>query len=205
MVTLIAPASYASPTPTRSPKAAVPKAAVPKAAVTKKAVVKKIPVRKITPKRSIGLSPSPSSKWPPASFKSNGEVFAKIPTAKELISAASSNPALTRQLAQTVEGVRVCEKYSCAAVQVAAVNGCSYWEVNSKIVGEISTEDKTLRTISLVRVLANKTTAKQVLTILIISQEAIELHHQIAGISANCHHDVSSEKIPSTSFSPVDN
>ena len=29
------------------------------------------------------IKPSPSPKWPPAGFKSNGEVYAKIPTAKK--------------------------------------------------------------------------------------------------------------------------
>ena len=98
------------------------------------------------PRKKNTLTPSPSPKWPPVGFKSNGEVFAKIPSAQELISNASNNKKLTSQLAQLVDGVRICEKYSCGAVQVASFNGCTWWEVNAKLVGETSADDLTQRT-----------------------------------------------------------
>ena len=90
------------------------------------------------------LSPSPSPKWPPTGFKSNGEVYAKVPTAKELIGTASNSTVLTRALAQLVDGVRICEKYSCGALQIASLNGCTWWEINAKVVGAVSSDDKTL-------------------------------------------------------------
>ena len=162
-------------------------------------------VVKISNKKKNTLSPSPSPKWPPLGFKSNGEVYAKIPTPKELVGTASNSPVLTRQLAQLVDGVRICEKYSCGAVQLASLNGCSWWEVNAKLQGVTSATDKTLRVFGTLRTLARATSPRQITTILLISQEVIELKHVIAGISANCHHDATSEKRPSSVYTPLTN
>jgi hypothetical protein len=177
--------------PTVSPKAT--------AKATKKAVVKKKPRKKVT------ITPSPKASWPPAGFKANGEVFAKIPSAKELVGTASNSKVLTGQLAQKVDGVAICEKYSCGAVQVASLNGCTRWEVNAKLVGETSATDKTLKTFGTIRTLAGATKVKQITTILLISQEPLELRHVVTNISAICHHDSTSEKIPSTIYKSATN
>jgi len=181
--------------PTVSPKAT--EKATAKA--TKKAVVKKKPRKKVT------ITPSPKPKWPPSGFKANGDVYAKIPNAKELVGTASNSKILTAQLAQKVDGVAICEKYSCGAVQVAALDGCTWWEVNSKLVGETSATDKTLKTFGSIRTLAGKTTSKQITTILIISQEPLELRHVVTNISAICHKDPATEKIPSTTYKSATN
>jgi hypothetical protein len=177
--------------PTVSPKAT--------AKATKKAVVKKKPRKKVT------ITPSPKASWPPAGFKANGEVFAKIPSAKELVGTASNSKVLTGQLAQKVDGVAICEKYSCGAVQVASLNGCTRWEVNAKLVGETSATDKTLKTFGTIRTLSGATKVKQITTILLISQEPLELRHVVTNISAICHHDSTSEKIPSTIYKSATN
>jgi hypothetical protein len=181
--------------PTVSPKAT--EKATAKA--TKKAVVKKKPRKKVT------ITPSPKPKWPPSGFKANGDVYAKIPNAKELVGTASNSKILTAQLAQKVDGVAICEKYSCGAVQVAALDGCTWWEVNSKLVGETSATDKTLKTFGSIRTLAGKTTSKQITTILIISQEPLELRHVVTNISAICHKNPATEKIPSTTYKSATN
>lgn len=181
--------------PTVSPKAT----AKATAKATKKAVVKKKPRKKVT------ITPSPKPKWPPSGFKANGDVYAKIPTAKELVGTASNSKILTAQLAQKVDGVAICEKYSCGAVQVAALDGCTWWEVNSKLVGETSATDKTLKTFGSIRTLAGKTTSKQITTILIISQEPLELRHVVTNISAICHKNPATEKIPSTTYKSATN
>jgi len=193
----------ATPTPTAKTTAKVtakptvsPKAT---AKATKKAVVKKKPRKKIT------ITPSPKPKWPPSGFKANGEVFAKIPNAKELVGTASNSKILTAQLAQKVDGVAICEKYSCGAVQVASLNGCTRWEVNAKLVGETSATDKTLKTFGTIRTLAGATKVKQITTILLISQEPLELRHVVTNISAICHHDSTTEKIPSTIYKSATN
>ena len=191
----------ATPTPTAKTTAkptASPKASA-KATATKSAVVKKKPRKKAT------ITPSPKPKWPPSGFKANGDVFAKIPNAKELVGTASNSKILTAQLAQKVDGVAICEKYSCGAVQVASLNGCTWWEVNAKLVGETSATEKTLKTFGSIRTLAGKTTSKQITTILIISQEPLELRHVVTNISAICHQESATEKIPSTTYKSATN
>jgi hypothetical protein len=195
--------SKATPSPTAkaTAKATAKPTVSPKATAkaTKKAVVKKKPRKKIT------ITPSPKPKWPPSGFKANGEVFAKIPNAKELVGTASNSKILTAQLAQKVDGVAICEKYSCGAVQVASLNGCTRWEINAKLVGETSATDKTLKTFGTIRTLAGATKVKQITTILLISQEPLELRHVVTNISAICHHDSTTEKIPSTIYKSATN
>ena len=91
----------------------------------------------------------------------------------------------------TVDGVRICENYSCGAVQVASFNGCTWWEVNAKLVGQTSPDDSTQRTFGTIQVLANATKPKQIITILLISQELLTLKHVVRGISIKCHHNPS--------------
>jgi len=195
--------SKATPSPTAkaTAKATAKPTVSPKATAkaTKKAVVKKKPRKKIT------ITPSPKPKWPPSGFKANGDVYAKIPNAKELVGTASNSKILTAQLAQKVDGVAICEKYSCGAVQVASLDGCTWWEVNAKLVGETSATDKTLKTFGTIRTLAGATKVKQITTILLISQEPLELRHVVTNISAICHHDSTSEKIPSTIYKSATN
>ena len=199
--------SKATPTPTTkttakpSAKPTVSPKATTKATAkaTKKAVVKKKPRKKVT------ITPSPKASWPPKGFKANGDVYAKIPNAKELVGTASNSKILTAQLAQKVDGVAICEKYSCGAVQVASLDGCTWWEVNSKLVGETSATDKTLKTFGSIRTLASKTKSKQITTILIISQEPLELRHVVTNISAICHKNPATEKIPSTTYKSATN
>jgi hypothetical protein len=201
MVPTHAATTKATPTPTAkaSAKPSVSAKATAKPTATKKAVVKKKPRKKVT------ITPSPKPKWPPSGFKANGDVYAKIPNAKELVGTASNSKILTAQLAQKVDGVAICEKYSCGAVQVAALDGCTWWEVNSKLVGETSATDKTLKTFGSIRTLAGKTTSKQITTILIISQEPLELRHVVTNISAICHKNPATEKIPSTTYKSTTN
>ena len=201
MVPTHAATTKATPTPTAkaSAKPSVSAKATSKPTATKKAVVKKKPRKKIT------ITPSPKPKWPPSGFKANGDVYAKIPNAKELVGTASNSKILTAQLAQKVDGVAICEKYSCGAVQVASLDGCTWWEVNSKLVGETSATNKTLKTFGSIRTLAGKTTSKQITTILIISQEPLELRHVVTNISAICHKEPATEKIPSTTYKSATN
>ena len=201
MVPTHAATTKATPAPTAkaSAKPSVSAKTTAKPTATKKAVVKKKPRKKVT------ITPSPKPKWPPSGFKANGDVYAKIPNAKELVGTASNSKILTAQLAQKVDGVAICEKYSCGAVQVASLDGCTWWEVNSKLVGETSATDKTLKTFGSIRTLAGKTTSKQITTILIISQEPLELRHVVTNISAICHKNPATEKIPSTTYKSATN
>ena len=199
LTTLPTHAATTKATPTPTVKTTAKPTASTKATATKKAVVKKKPRKKVT------VSPSPKPNWPPSGFKASGDVYAKIPTAKELVGTASNSKILTAQLAQKVDGVAICEKYSCGAVQVASLDGCTWWEVNAKLVGETSATDKTIKTFGSIRTLAGKTTSKQITTILLISQELLELRHVVTNISAICHKDPATEKVPSTTYKSATN
>ena len=148
-------------------------------------------------------SPSPVPAWPPKGFKSNGEVFARIPTAKELIGTASNSKILTRQLAQQIDGIPICEKYSCGAVQIASLTGCTWWEIKAKLIGRNSPDDKSIRIFGTIRALVKRTAPKQIMTVLLVSNEPLAVDHAVTSIVANCHHDAVSEKIPSSTYTAI--
>jgi hypothetical protein len=153
-------------------------------------------------KAKVTATPSPSPVWPPKGFikSKDGNVFIKIPTAKELVGLASNDKALTSALAKTVDGVPVCEKYSCGAVQVASLTGCTWWIVTANIRGATSEEDKTLKLFGTVRTTIGKTGAKKYSTILIVSGEPIELRHFVTNVKASCQRGVPAEKVPETTY-----
>ena len=166
-----------------------------------------MPVASAAPTTSLAkakakITPSPSPVWPPKGFikSKDGNVFAKIPTAKELVGLASNDKVLTKALAQTVDGVPVCEKYSCGAVQVASVTGCTWWIVTANVKGVTSLEDKTLKLFGTVRTTIGRTWSKKYTTILIVSGEPIELGHTVSNIKAVCRRDVPEETVPSTTY-----
>jgi hypothetical protein len=155
-----------------------------------------------TKKKTTKVTPSPSPVWPPKGFvkSKDGNTFAKIPTAKELVGLASNDKALTRALARQVDGIPVCEKFSCGAVQVASLTGCTWWVVTANVRGATSAEDPTKKTFGTVRTTIGETGPKKYATILIISQEPIELEHSVASIKASCRKDVPQEKVPGTTY-----
>ena len=148
------------------------------------------------------ITPSPSPVWPPKGFikSKDGNTFAKIPTPKELVGLASNDIKLTAALAEKIDGVPVCEKFSCGAVTVASAVGCTWWVVTANLKGRTSEEDKTQRIFGTVRTTLGKTAARKYATILIVSQEPIELEHSISNIKASCRKDVPQEKVPGTTY-----
>ena len=202
-LTLLSPAAIAatkSPTPKPSAKTTIKTSAKPtvSAKATKKAVVKKKPVKK-KPRKKVLLSPSPKPEWPLFGFKSDdGEIWAKIPTAKELVSNASNNRNLTRELARLVDGVRICEKYSCGAVQVASENGCTWWDITANV------SDSTKAIFGTIRRTVGTSAPRQMVTVLLASQEDITKEHLVTGINITCHHDTPDTKVPLTQYFPVE-
>jgi hypothetical protein len=151
------------------------------------------------------ITPSPSPVWPPKGFikSKDGNTYAKIPTPKELVGLASNDKKLTAALAEKIDGVPVCEKFACGAVTVASAVGCVWWVVTANLKGPTSTEDATQKIFGTVRTTIGKTSAKKYATILIISQEPIELDHSISNIKAVCRNDSPQEKVPSTTYTIV--
>ena len=148
------------------------------------------------------ITPSPSPVWPPKGFirSKDGNTYAKIPTPKELVGLASNDKKLTAALAEKVDGTPICEKFSCGAVTVASAVGCVWWVVTANLKGRTSAEDKTQKLFGTVRTTIGKTSAKKYATILIISQEPIELEHSISNIKAGCRNDSPQEKVPGTTY-----
>lgn len=148
------------------------------------------------------FTPSPSPVWPPKGFtkSKDGNIFVKVPTAKELVGLASNDKGLTRALAKSIDGVPVCEKYSCGAVQVTSLTGCTWWVITANIKGATSLEDKTLKVFGTVRTTIGETGAKKYSTILLISGEVIELRHFVSNVKASCRKDVPTEKVPGTTY-----
>ena len=166
-----------------------------------------IPVAGAAPVTSLAkakptLTPSPSPVWPPKGFakSKDGNTFIKIPTAKELVGLASNDKALTRALARSIDGVPVCEKYSCGAVQVTSLTGCTWWVITANIKGPTSQEDITQKVFGTVRTTIGETGAKKYSTILIVSGEPIELRHFVTNVKASCRKDVPNEKVPGTTY-----
>lgn len=151
------------------------------------------------------VKPSPSPKWPPVGYTVKGEIYAKVPTVKELVGIASNSPSITAQLAKKVDGTLICKKYSCGAITVASVNGCQWWEIKSKVIGPKNSEDKTIVTFGTIRTTSAGTSAKAYKTILLISSEDIERGHSIANINVICHHAPATEPLQANTYTPTVN
>lgn len=150
------------------------------------------------------VKPSPSPKWPPVGFTVKGEIYAKVPTVKELVGIASNSKVITAQLAEKVDGTLICQKYSCGAITVASTNGCTWWEVKSKVIGPKNLEDKTKVTFGTIRTTTTGTAAKAYKTILLISNELIERANTIAYINVICHHAPATETLKTTVYTPAE-
>jgi len=149
------------------------------------------------------VKPSPSPKWPPVGFTVKGEIYAKVPTVKELVGIASNSKVITAQLAQKVDGVLICKKYSCGAITVASTNGCTWWEVRSRVIGPKSLEDRTITTFGTIRTTTTGTAKRVYKTILLISTEDIERGNRISNINVICHHAPATETLKTNVYTPT--
>lgn len=137
--------------------------------------------------------------WPLVGFKSDdGEIWAKIPTAKELVGNASSNKNLTRELARLVDGVPACEKYSCGAVQVVSENGCTWWDITANVT------DENKNIFGTIRRTIRASDPREMITVLLVSQEDITKEHFVTGINIKCHRGAPDTKVPLSQYFPVE-
>jgi len=149
------------------------------------------------------IKPSPSPKWPPVGFTVKGEIYAKVPTVKELVGIASNSKVLTAQLAEKVDGTLICQKYSCGAITVASTNGCTWWEIKSRVKGPKNLEDQSIVVHGNLRTTSTGTDPKVYKTILLISSEAIERGNKISNINVICHHAPAMEKLKTNVYTPT--
>ena len=186
--------STAKPTAKASVKPTVKSTAKPTATgtsvTTSKPTVKPKPKPKPKPRKKVKVSPSPKPLWPPVDFEYASGIYAKIPTSKELVGVISAKGNLASQVA-------ACSTFICGAVQVAAEEGCVWWEVNSKVYAQNKDLIGTLRTIT------GASLAREVKTILLISPEPIATSEYVSSIEVVCHQEAKPEGTQTVTFTKV--
>lgn len=153
--------------------------------------IKPIPKPKPKPRKKILVSPSPKPAWPPAGFAPpESGIYAKVPNSKELVGVISAKGNLATQVA-------ACTKFVCGAVQVAAEQGCLWWEVDSKVYAQNKDLLGTLQTVT------NGSTSREVKTILLITPEVLESLEYVDSIDVVCHQEVRPEGLQAVTFTKV--
>jgi hypothetical protein len=176
--TALAATTQATPKPSvRASAKATPKATTK---ATKKPIVKESTTKRKTvyKRKTVKVFPSPSPKWPPTTkgWSVNGEVYAKVPTSNDLLGVLSAAAALAT-------AVKPCARFACGAVDIASTNGCTWWEINSTVSGPLSSTDKTMVPYGTLRTTAKATNKKQIITVLLISTEALKSKVTVGGIN----------------------
>ena len=165
--------------------------AKPTSTTSAQPTVKPKPRPKPKPRKKISVSPSPKAAWPPAGFAPpESGIYAKVPNSKELVGVISAKGNLATQVA-------ACAKFVCGAVQVAAEQGCLWWEVESKVYAQNKELLGTLKTIT------NGSTSREIKTILLITPEALESLEYVDNIDVICHQEVRPEGLQAITYTKV--
>ncbi|MEI9906857.1 MAG: hypothetical protein WDO06_02170 [Actinomycetota bacterium] len=137
-----------------------------------------------------------AASWPPKGFHANGDVYAKIPTSKEIFVLLQKNKTLAEQS-------KTCVKYACGLVQVASRIGCTWWEILSTVSGPKSATNATRTPIGKLRVTYRATIPKKIATIYLRSREPLKPKITMTGITVSCYHSPTTELIPSTVYARI--
>jgi hypothetical protein len=183
--------STAKPTATTKSTAKPTAKATASATATKKKVV----VYKPRPRKKVKVSPSPKAVWPPKGYIKNDDIYAKVPTSKELIGLSSANKKLASAL-------KDCENLTCGAIFATSIAGCNWWEFTGDVTGPASETDKTIIKYGAVKSLFGSSKAKEIQTFIMVSQEPIKTGFLISNIQMLCHRDAAPPDltIPSHSY-----
>jgi hypothetical protein len=176
--------------PSAKPTSTAKTTAKPAATATSKATVKPKPKPKRKPRKKIRVSPSPKPIWPPVGFTPESGIYAKVPSSKELVGVISAKGNLATQVA-------ACTKFVCGAVQVAAEQGCLWWEIDSKVYApskELLGELKTVASTSM---------SREFKTILLISPEPLETREYVDSIEISCHQEARPDGLQSVTYTKV--
>jgi hypothetical protein len=184
----------AKPTVKATTKATAKSTTTAKASASASATKKKV-VYKPRPRKKVKVTPSPAPVWPPKGYVKSDDIYAKIPTSKELIGLASSNKTLTKNLA-------ACENLTCGAVLAASLTGCNWWEFTGDVVGPASDTDKSIIKYGSLTSLFTSTKPKQVQPFIMVSDEPIKDGLVVTNIKMACHRDPvpTDSKIPSNNY-----
>ena len=137
-----------------------------------------------------------TSKWPPQGFRANADVYAKIPTTKELTALLSISRTLRAQ-------AKTCPVYACGVVQVASRVGCTWWEINSTVYGPRSARYSTRIALGYVRTTLGATAPKKITTFYLRSREPLKPKIVVGGINISCYHSPKTEEVPTTTYKRV--
>lgn len=166
-----------------------------KATASATATKKKVVVYKPRPRKKVKVSPSPKPVWPPKGYVKNDDIYAKVPTSKELIGLSSANKKLASAL-------KDCENLTCGAIFATSIAGCNWWEFSGDVTGPASDTDKTIIKYGAVKSLFGSSKAKEIQTFIMVSQEPIKTGFLISNIQMLCHRDAAPPDltIPSHSY-----
>lgn len=156
---------------------------------------KKKVVYKPRPRKSVKVSPSPSPVWPPKGYVKSDDIYAKIPTSKELIGLASSNKTLSKSLTS-------CETLTCGAILATSLTGCNWWEFNGDVTGPASETDNTIIKYGTLTSFFGSTNPKQIQPFILVSEESLKNGFVLSNIKVACHRDPvpTDVKIPSNNY-----
>ena len=180
-----------TPTPKATAKASAESSATSKA--TAKATTKPKPAKKKVVKKKrakVRITPSPKPAWPPKGFSVEGEVYAKVPTAKELVGLISANKTLEKR-------IKECSTYICASVQVASEIGCIWWEVVSVV------SDGQGNKLGDLTSAFNSSEAREFVTLIVVSPEFVENGGTAKIVSVICHHEDRNSSDPKNNYKKV--
>lgn len=158
------------------------------------ATKKKI-VYKPRPRKKVKVSPSPSAVWPPKGYVRNDDIYAKVPTSKELIGLASSNKTLAKSL-------NACETLTCGAILATSLTGCNWWEFTGDVTGPASETDNTIIKYGTLTSFFGSTKPKQIQPFILVSEETLKNGFVVSNIRVACHRDPvpADVKIPSNNY-----
>ncbi len=182
------PASITTSKPAATSKATAKSTA--KATASAKPKATKKPVVKKKPRKKVRVTPSPKPSWPPKGFSVEGEVYAKVPTAKELVGLISANAYLGKQ-------IKECTTYICGSVQVASEIGCIWWEVISVI------SDADGKKLGDLTSAFSSSKSRQFTTIIVVSPELADKGGSANITSVICHHEDRITGQPSVDYKKV--
>jgi hypothetical protein len=127
-------------------------------------------------KAKVRITPSPKPAWPPSGFSVEGEVYAKVPTSKELVGLISANTSLQKR-------IKECSTFICGSVQVASETGCTWWEVIATV------SDAQGAKLGDLTSAFGKSEAREFKTLIVISPESSEKGGATKIVSVICHHE----------------
>ena len=178
--------------------------------VTKKPVVKKVvtPKKKIVyKKKNVKVTPSKSPAWPPKSFegwKSVEDVYWKTSISQNEQNGILSNRSQKTFFSEQMKD-KTCTKFACGVIQLAATDGCRWWQIDSLLSRPTSSTDQTPIVLGGIRTLLGSTKARERATVWLVSTEPLKFSDDTFTKVTDiyCNHMPSTEKLNINIYTPI--